>query len=53
MIPKKLRKGDHIRVIAPSNSILPKKLPPEIIERGVKRLNELGFTVSFGNMSEK
>lgn len=48
MIPKKLRKGDHIRVIAPSNSILPKKLPPEIIERGVRRLNDLGFTVSFG-----
>ncbi|PRD47775.1 S66 family peptidase [Sphingobacterium haloxyli] len=47
MIPKKLHQGDHIRVIAPADSLLP-KLTTEIIERGVKRLNKLGLTVSFG-----
>lgn len=47
MIPKKLRQGDHIRIISPSNSLLP-KLAPEIIERGIKRLNEMGLSVSFG-----
>lgn len=47
MIPKKLQKGDHIRVIAPADSLLP-KLTPEIIERGIRRLNQLGLTVSFG-----
>ncbi len=47
MIPKKLRSGDHIRVIAPSEGLAP-KLTKELRERGVKRLGSLGLKVSFG-----
>ena len=47
MIPKKLKKGDHIRIIAPSES-LSTKLKEDLRERGVKRLESLGLKVSFG-----
>lgn len=47
MIPPKLKDGDQIRVIAPSESV-PDKLTPELIERGIKRLESLGLEVSFG-----
>jgi muramoyltetrapeptide carboxypeptidase len=47
MIPKKLMKGDHIRVIAPADSISP-DLDEDIIRRGVDRLGTMGFEVSFG-----
>lgn len=47
MIPKKLKEGDHIRIIAPSESLSP-KLSKELRDRGVKRLESLGLKVSFG-----
>ncbi|WP_223700477.1 S66 family peptidase [Sutcliffiella deserti] len=52
MIPEKLVYGDEIRIIAPStsHSILSK----ENIDLSTKRLEELGFKVSFGrNIEEK
>lgn len=47
MIPKKLKAGDNIRVIAPSEGLAP-KLSKELRERGIKRLESLGLNVSFG-----
>ena len=47
MIPKKLKRGDHIRIIAPSES-LSLKLKKNLRERGIKRLETLGLEVSFG-----
>lgn len=47
MIPKKLKEGDHIRIIAPSES-LSAQLTKDLRERGVKRLESLGLQVSFG-----
>jgi len=46
MIPAKLQKGDEIRIVAPSRSL-------DIIvakerERAARRLEALGFHVSFG-----
>ncbi|MDM8176483.1 MULTISPECIES: S66 peptidase family protein [Olivibacter] len=48
MIVDKLRPGDHIQIIAPAQSLMP-KLTQEMRIRGVKRLEELGLTVSFGD----
>lgn len=47
MIPKKLKRGDHIRIIAPSESLSP-KLKRNLRERGIERLKALGLEVSFG-----
>ena len=47
MIPNKLKKGNSIRIIAPSESLSP-KLTNELRKRGVKRLESLGLVVSFG-----
>lgn len=47
MIPKKLKDGDHIRIIAPADSLLP-KLTAKMRERAIQRLNRIGLTVSFG-----
>lgn len=47
MIPKKLKKGDHLRVIAPSESFFP-KFTEELENRAVKKLEEMGLKVSFG-----
>lgn len=47
MIPDKLKKGDHVRVIAPSHSFPPEK--SEFIKKqGKQRLEKLGLKVSFG-----
>ncbi len=49
--PKKLKKGSHIRVIAPSRSM--KIISSESQEYALKRLEEFGFKVSFAvNISE-
>ena len=46
MIPKKLKKGDEVRVIAPSRSMA--IIGEECKEIATKRLEELGLKVSFG-----
>ena len=46
MIPKKLKKGSHIRVIAPSTSM--SIISKDGIKLSKKRLESLGYTVSFG-----
>lgn len=46
IIPSKLKKGDEIRVIAPSRNI--NVLSKETIEIATKRLTDLGFVVTFG-----
>ncbi len=51
MIPKKLKKGDEIRVIAPSESI-PDNLTDKLKQRGIDRLKSLGLKVSFGKYVE-
>ena len=45
IIPKKLKVGDEIRIIAPSRSL--KVLEEDIIENATKKLEENGFKVSF------
>lgn len=52
MIPQKLKKGDNIRIIAPSESLSP-QLTEDLRERGVKRLESLGLKVSFGKYVEE
>lgn len=47
IIPKRLKKGDEIRVIAPSQSM--NRLSTETIQSAIERLESLGFSVSFGN----
>lgn len=46
MIPEKLKKGDEVRIIAPSRSM--SILKEDCIELATKRLEELGLKVSFG-----
>ena len=46
IIPDKLKKGDEIRVIAPSRSM--NLLNEETISIATKRLEDLGFKVTFG-----
>ncbi len=49
--PRKLEKGDHIRIIAPSRSL--SLLTDEIIAESIKNLEKFGFKLSFGkNVSE-
>ena len=45
IIPEKLKKGDEIRIIAPSRSM--KILGKDCIELATKRLEEEGFKVTF------
>ena len=51
MIPPKLQPGDEIRVIAPARSL--GIISPENREIATKRLEELGFTVSFSDHVEE
>lgn len=46
IISQKLKKGDEIRVIAPSRSM--KVLKDDVIKLATKRLEELGFKITFG-----
>lgn len=46
MIPKKLQKGDEIRVIAPARSMT--ILGEDCIKIAKRRLEELGFNITFG-----
>ena len=46
IIPERLKKGDEIRVIAPSRSL--NVLREEVVENAKKRLEELGLVVTFG-----
>ncbi len=46
IVPKKLSKGSHIRVIAPSRSL--SLLSKEVIDIAKKRFEENGFRLSFG-----
>jgi len=47
ILPKRLKKGDQVRVIAPAESFS-KKFGESLRRRGIERLNELGLEVSFG-----
>ena len=51
IIPQKLKKGDEVRVIAPSRSI--NLLSEETMELATKRLEELGLIVTFGKNVNK
>lgn len=51
IIPKKLEKGSHIRVIAPSRSL--SIIGKDDLKTSQKRLEDLGFTVSFGKNVEE
>lgn len=46
VVPPKLRRGDEVRVVAPSRSLA--ILPDEQHATSTRRLNELGLSVSFG-----
>ena len=52
MVPKRLKEGDHVRVIAPAESFS-SKLTDEMKQRGVERLNRLGLRVSFSDHVDK
>lgn len=47
MIPKKLKAGDHVRVIAPSHSFAP-TFTKEKRKKAEERLGTLGLTISYG-----
>ena len=51
MIAKKLKKGDHIRVIAPARSL--GIVSNECRQIALQRLEEMGLRVSFGKHSEE
>lgn len=51
MIPKKLKKGDHIRVIAPARSL--GIVSQECRQIALERLQKMGLTVSFGKHTEE
>ena len=51
IIPQKLKKGDEVRVIAPSRSI--NLLSEETMKLATKRLEELGLIVTFGKNVNK
>ncbi len=46
MIPTRLKKGDTIGVIAPSYPITSNRV--QALERGIQKLNQLGFKVKLG-----
>lgn len=47
MKPRRLREGDTIGVVAPSNSA--SLIDPEIWKIGIRRLEDMGFELRFGN----
>lgn len=47
IIPSKLKSGDEVRIIAPSDSFLP-NITADMRTNAVKMLNSLGLDVSFG-----
>ena len=49
--PDKLKKGDEIRVIAPSFSM--ELIPKPVLEISKKRLEDMGFVVTFGKNTDK
>lgn len=51
IIPDKLKRGDEIRIIAPSRSI--SLLSQDTIDTATKRLEDLGFKVTFGKNVDK
>lgn len=51
IIPKKIKKGGHIRVIAPVRSL--KLLSDDSKKEAIKRLGKAGFTLSFGKHVEE
>lgn len=51
MYPQKLKKGDEVRVIAPSRSM--KILSEDTVNIAVSRLNKLGLRVTFGKNAMK
>lgn len=51
IIPKKLKKGDEIRIIAPSRSL--KILNQDVINIAKERLESLGLVATFGNNTMK
>lgn len=53
IIPKKLKKGDEIRVITPARSIKIPFITQEVIKNGIKNLEQLGLKVSFGKHVEE
>lgn len=52
MFAKKLKEGDHIRVIAPAESFS-SKMTDELKQQGINRLKQLGLEVSFGKYVHK
>lgn len=48
MIPRKLRKGDCIRVIAPSRSMASEWITKEMLEASIKTLEQAGLTITYG-----
>lgn len=52
MIPSKLKKGDHIRVIAPAHGFSP-KFTKEMKEQAINGLKSLGLKVSFGKFVDE
>ena len=51
MYPEKLKKGDQIRVIAPSFSM--ELIPKSVMEIAIKRFSDMGFEVTFGKNTNK
>ena len=51
VVPPKLRRGDHVRVIAPSRSVA--VIPDAQHAIATQRLAELGLTVSFGRRASE
>ena len=49
--PNKLKKGDEVRIIAPSRSL--KVLKEHVIENALKRFNEIGLKVTFSKNAYK
>ncbi len=49
--PRKLIAGDEVRIISPSYSM--KMVPEAVLQIAEKRLNEMGFVVSYGKNTDK
>ena len=47
MIPPKLKKGDEIRIIAPSGSL--SRVRTDVLERALAYLDENGFKVTYSS----
>jgi muramoyltetrapeptide carboxypeptidase LdcA involved in peptidoglycan recycling len=53
MIPPKLERGDHVRIVTPSRSIKLPFITPEIINLAETRLKSLGLEPSYGRHVEE